>query len=530
MNVENQEDKIRGARELREHLLNDPYRPGYHFAVPEDLGQPGDPNGAFFANGRYHLMYLYNRRNAENRDAACFCWGHISSSDLVHWRHHPDAIFPGDGDGGCFSGGAFVDDDGTAHLSYWRLPVSKDGPEGTGIGIAKSIDRHYDKWEKLKVPSLDGTEWGIVKTVDGAGEPLLIGNADPSNIWKKDGIYYMETGNLLILNGHGRKEDSPEKYRGDWVDLHMSRDLKDWQYMHRFYQRDVSNKWTQESEDDMCPSFLPLPRSREGGEMSEKHLQLFISHNMGCQYYIGGYDKQTDLFTPENHGRMTWIDNTFFAPEALIDGKGRQIMWAWLLDNPHKDRKEDLNDGWSGVYGLPRVLWLGDDNTLRMAPPPELNMLRYNAEEFADITLQSDGEKALEVANGESCEIKLTVKLHSARQAGLQVRTSPDGNETTLLYYDAESKKLVFDATKSGEKGRPVMEEAPYDLGDQENLRLNVFIDKSVVEIFANDRQAITRRVYPTGGDSDQVRLFCRGGEAEFSEIKTWEMMPSNGW
>jgi len=33
--------------------------------------------------------------------------------------------------------------------------------------------------------------------------------------------------------------------------------------------------------------------------MSGKHLQLFISHNMGCQYYVGSYDTQRDLFVPE---------------------------------------------------------------------------------------------------------------------------------------------------------------------------------------------------------------------------------------
>ena len=78
----------------------------------------------------------------------------------------------------------------------------------------------------------------------------------------------------------------------------------------------------------MCPSFLPLPRSREGGPPSGKHLQLFISHNMGCQYYVGRYDTERQVFLPEGHGRMSWVDNTFFAPEALIDGNGRQIMWG----------------------------------------------------------------------------------------------------------------------------------------------------------------------------------------------------------
>ena len=100
---------VRSTRAFRERLLADPYRPAYHFCVPEDIGYPGDPNGAFFHNGRYHLMYLYNRTGSG------FSWGHVSSKDLLHWRHHPDALVPGNGDEGAFSGGAFVDDDGNGY-------------------------------------------------------------------------------------------------------------------------------------------------------------------------------------------------------------------------------------------------------------------------------------------------------------------------------------------------------------------------------------------------------------------------------
>ena len=50
---------LKATREFRERLLTDPYRPAYHFCVPEDEGRPGDPNGAFLHNGRYHLMFLY---------------------------------------------------------------------------------------------------------------------------------------------------------------------------------------------------------------------------------------------------------------------------------------------------------------------------------------------------------------------------------------------------------------------------------------------------------------------------------------
>ena len=51
------------ARSYCERLLKDAYRPAYHFAIPDDYGMPGDTNSAFFADGVYHLMYLY--KNSE---------------------------------------------------------------------------------------------------------------------------------------------------------------------------------------------------------------------------------------------------------------------------------------------------------------------------------------------------------------------------------------------------------------------------------------------------------------------------------
>lgn len=143
-----------------------------------------------------------------------------------------------------------MDDDGTAYLSYWRLPLAGEESNGAGIGIARSCDNHYEKWEKMKTPSLDCTELGILEQKDGTGAPMYLGNSDPSNIWKKDGIHYMEAGNLPVLNKLGRDDDSPVHYRGDWVDLFSSADLIDWKFVHRFYSRDEKNNWTGESEDD----------------------------------------------------------------------------------------------------------------------------------------------------------------------------------------------------------------------------------------------------------------------------------------
>jgi beta-fructofuranosidase len=231
-----------------------------------------------------------------------------------------------------------------------------------------------------------------------------------------------------------------------------------------------------------------------------------------------------DKFVPENHGRMSWVDNIYFAPEALIDGHGRQIMWAWIKDNPRWDTVR----GWSGVYGLPRTLWLGDDGTLRMAPVQELRMLRQMEKAWKDVALDDGQTRMLAGVEGDSCELELTIQPSTSKQCGVKVRTSPGGEEETLLYYDAETEELVLDSTRSGITGRMVIERAPFALGHNEVLNLRVFVDKSVIEVYANDRQAIGRRVYPGRDDSLGLVLFANGGTATFSHVKAWDMMPSN--
>jgi len=63
---------------------------------------------------------------------------------------------------GAFSGGAFVDDDGTAILTYWMLWGAK------GIGLA--ISKDYNVWRKSRAnPVIQSTELGITEMKDAEG-------------------------------------------------------------------------------------------------------------------------------------------------------------------------------------------------------------------------------------------------------------------------------------------------------------------------------------------------------------------------
>ena len=50
---------------------------------------------------------------------------------------------------------------------------------------------------------------------------------------------------------------------------------------------------------------------------------------------------------------MNWPGGQFFAPESLMDGKGRRIIWAWVTD-PRTILTQQATG--SGVQSLPRVL------------------------------------------------------------------------------------------------------------------------------------------------------------------------------
>ena len=492
-------------------MLNDPYRPTYHFAIPDDNGLPGDPNGAFYADGVYHLMYLYR-----NSSTNAFHWGHISSVDLLHWRSHTDALTEC-GDEGCFSGGAFLDDDGRAYLTFWKFRSFDQAGDNGGIAIAFA-DPPYEKWERITPIAIEGSEkfWGTVD-IKFDGEIRHISCADPSNIWKMDGRYYMQTGNKCVLDVYGRDENSDPRYKGDWTDLFTSSDLKNWKFVRRFYNNlHCDYDWPDETEDDMCPSFLPLYDAEENGEFTGKYLQLFISHNKGCQYYIGTLDGEE--FLPEKHGRMSWNDNAFFAPEALIDGKNRQLMWAWLLDDP-KDAFARF--GWSGVYSFPRNLWL-ENGELRMAPAKELDLLEYNT-----VTPSIDCDGFISVKNGEIFRLKAEINASSESKLGFSIKCSEDAGVHTDIYYDKENEKLVFDATYSGTDGWRIKEEAPLVLTKGENLNIDVFVDKSVVEVYANKKQAVCRRVYP---ENTRESIFVKfiGDKSNIQKITVSDMAPAN--
>lgn len=458
------------ARALREHLLADPYRPGYHFAAPEGTCMPFDPNGAIFWHGRYHLFYIYQDHRGHN-------WGHVSSTDLFHWRHHPTGLVDG-----MFSGNCFINQDGRPTMCYHQV--------GQGNALAVALDDDLNEWQKLDSNPITPL------TTEGDAHHGLYQSWDPYG-WREGDTYYAIFGGQRPAVARSKAMGGPWSYAGDLMANAVDGVTID--------------------EDVSCADFF---------ELGDERMLLCISHRLGCRYYLGEW--KNEQFHPRLHEMMSWSDNSFFAPESLLDDRGRRIMWAWIFDEPGFRMRTEF--GWSGVMSLPRVLTLGEDRTLRIDLPEEIERLRYGHTRSENLLVREPERVWMSAIEGNSIELALEVDLGTATEFGVEVCASPNGEETTRVFYDAQEKRLKIDATRSsaGRQGPCNVEAGPFELRAGEPLRLRILVDKSVVEAFANSRQAVMRRVYPARSDSLHVAVFARGGAATIRSLDAWQMSPSN--
>jgi beta-fructofuranosidase len=503
---------IRDTRALRTLMQSDPYRPIYHFVAPEGVAMPFDPNGAIFWKGKYHLGFIYQKRPTQEYSATSgHVWGHAVSTDLLHWSLYPDMLDVQEGgrEIGIFSGGAFLSREGIPHIIYHSL-----GAGANVIAAAEDVDLKF--WKRLPgKPALSAADLSDPNETNGMRCCIAPPDArysvfDPEAWYdQKADVYYMISGGMK-------------------PGLFKSRDLHKWKYAGELVDRNRTMR--EPLEDISCPDFFSL---------GSKSMLLFISHKLGAQYYIGTF--ANDRFSPEQHGRMNWPGGTFFAPEQLQDGQGRNIIWGWIVE----EKPADLPDyGWSGIMSLPRIVSLGEDGKLRISPPEELKSIRLEATRDDDLELAPHTERTLN-ARGKSIELQLEFATAASSSAGVKVLASADGREETRIFYDPLSRELVIDFSRSSAKGatsnlfatadprasRPVSQQrAPLELKDGETLSLDIFLDRSVIEVFANGTQCITQVVYPELATSTAVKVYSGNEAVRFRNIKSWSMAETNAY
>jgi sucrose-6-phosphate hydrolase SacC (GH32 family) len=179
---------------------------------------------------------------------------------------------------------------------------------------------------------------------------------------------------------------------------------------------------------------------------------------------------------------------------------------------------------------LPVSLFLRDDGRLGVEPIEELQSLRGN--KLVSFANQSAEEANNLLANvtGDMLEILLELEPGTAKQFGLKVRRSPDGEEETLLYYDAEASRLNVDRTKTtldiNERSNGI-QGGKLELAG-ENLKLHIYLDRSMIEAYANGLKSLTTRTYPSRPDSLGLQIWS-DGSVSIKSMEVWEMNSAFG-
>jgi beta-fructofuranosidase len=248
-------------------------------------------------------------------------------------------------------------------------------------------------------------------------------------------------------------------------------------------------------------------------------MMLCISHNKGCRYYLGDWKDET--FIPDFHGWMNWRKGEneskhghggdVFAPESLLTPDGRRVMWAWLF----AQSTLRVSKNWQEVISLPRELSLPEDGVLRIKPLKELEQLRRGLKTARNISVKAGAPHRLKDISGDTMELMVTIRQGDAGRYGVKVLCDQNNGKGLDVVVEPGTKSLhVGGAT------------APLELKDDEEIDLRIFIDRSVVEVFANDKQAVVwQHVYESADVG--VCLFSEGGAMEVSEVKGWQMRPA---
>ncbi len=440
----------------------------FHFKPP--AWSNGDPDGPFYFKGYYHMFYQYN---PDSYGFGYKHWGHARSKDLVYWEHLPIALWPSReiGEKHCYSGNTIINDDGVPMAFYASIGTKY----GSNIGIAMPTDDELIGWEKHPATPFGPKSVGTLKE----GDYAII--SDPF-VFKEAGQWYMVLG--------ARKEGGKA-----CISLYKSDNFVDWEFIGIPLVGEGPKHW------EVATLF----------KLDDKWVVTYAPQGV-CRYYTGTMDFENCKFEPEYHGYLDYSGaygfdhkihghqdyrGTVYAPYvAEVDHLGRRLFWMTT----------------GGGLSLPRVFRVRPDGRLSQQPPPELKKLRGEHYEDWNVAL-ADSSHVVQDARGRGDTIEIIAEFEpgDASVYGLKIRRSPDGESFAPITYDG--RFLIV-----GDK------KAEVDLLDGEDtLRLHVFIDKSLVEVFANDWVVFSNNI-GAAATNIGVEAFASGGSANLKALDIWQL------
>ncbi len=479
------------------------YRPQFHFSPRANW--TNDPCGLVYAFGKYHLFFQHNPFANEWGHMS---WGHAVSSDLVRWQQLPVAI-PEDKSAAIFTGSSVVDANNTSGLC---------GPAKGGCLVsiytgftAKTAVAAERQTQNLAF-SQDGLRWSKY-----SGNPVLdLGRSDsrdPKVFWYAPGRRWI----MVIVLANEKK-----------VRLFSSPNLKNWRVLSEFGpQGATGGVWE-------CPDLYQLPVQGQPGKtrwilkigLNPGH----VAGGSGEQYFVGQFDGTR--FRNENGSERTqWLDYgrdcycaLTFNHEPKADAP-RLIGWM----NNWQYAGAVPTAPWRGAMTLPRTLALAEiDGGMKLVQRPieELRSLRGEAFQYEGSSeMELNRKLAGRRDRSQTFEMEATIRPGRAEQIAWKLLQGEA--EETIVGFNSVKGELFVDRSGSANahfsEAFPSRTVAPLKLRG-EALQLHIYVDRSSVEVFAQDGAiAMTNLVFPQAS-SVGLSLHASGGRLENVQVRVWTL------
>jgi len=460
------------------------WRPQFH-GMPSGSWS-NETHGMTFADGRYHVFF---QKNANGPYMSRLHWGHISSENLYDWREELIAIAPGESYDikGCWSGCVF-DNNGTPNILYTGVDNAK-----ARIVQASPADQSLVKWNKQGVV-IDGTPAGGFQDF-------------------RDPYYFEANGQKYIIVGTGKNGVG-------CCTLHKQNGTS-WSNDGAIFFQGTSA--AQHGTFWEMPNVTPMG----DGRFLFTCTPLGTSQGVRTLCWVGtiGSDGK---FTADGNGiqylEMGGIsrDGYGLLSPTIYQKDGKTLLLGIVPDKlPTRDNYEM---GWAHNYSLPREISLAADGTLVQKPYSGLTAMR--TETSYSLNSNLIGTQSLAPVSGRQLELMGTFTVQSGEMG---FRFLKSGSREASLTYNATNGMLTLDLTNldrtandDGSYKGTYSAALPKKVAAGEKLKLHVYLDGSIADIFVNDTWAFSVRLFPTNATQIEAEVFATA-ETQ-ADIQAWTL------
>jgi len=433
----------------------------------------------FFHDGTFHLFYLFDRRHHQSKwGLGAHQWAHASTTDLIHWKHHPMAIpITEDWEGSICTGSTFFHN-GT----YYGFYATRMPDRTQHLGLATSSDGvHFEKTEPNPFASPE--------------PPYRKGPYRDLIVFKDE-----QTG-LFHLLVTAELENPTIPNRGGCLAHLVSVDLKHWELREPF----------------IIPGYTGQPECPDYFSWHGWYYLVFSNHG------VARYRMSRNPLGP-------WL-----RPKVdVFDGPQARVLKTAAFTGDRRIGVAFLSNNGYGGYAVFREIIQHKDGTLGTKFPDEMTppcgeTLRLP---FESLTKGVSG-------NGRNLRVNAVDGFGAAMLKGIPknvritLRVNPEPNSSYfVLCLRGEGKyqqghELRFEPYRQkvglrSPSSNSVEEKEQSSIYDVEGLdspfTLDIIAKDDIIDVCIDNRRTLVNRVSESHGD--RLFFFCQNGDVTFESIE----------